>query len=94
MHKMLVTSALSRYPHPDAVPNAEVFRTSVTTGRHAAVVLAMLQATYPHLRATLDLDDSDRILRVEDRQPAASLPISGIQRLVTALGFKIEMLAD
>lgn len=94
MHKMLATSEGFPIVRPSATPNAEVFRTSVRLGRHAEVVLLLLHANYPHLRATFDLDDRDRVLRVEDRRSAAPLPVSGIQRVVVSLGFAAEVMEE
>ncbi len=94
MHKMLATSYLHLPYQPDAVPNVEVFRTNIRTPREAGVVVTMVEAYFAGLRITLDLDDCDRILRVQDRHSTAPLPVSGIRRLVAALGYQIEVLAE
>lgn len=43
----------------------EVFRTNVSTRRAAAGLLRELRARFPACRITFDLDDCDRVLRME-----------------------------
>jgi hypothetical protein len=75
-------------------PNVEVFRTNVASAREAFVVTSLVQAYFPGCRATVDLDDRERILRVQDCLSDAPLPESAIRRLVSGLGFAIEVLVD
>lgn len=74
-------------------PNVEVFRTDITTKRHALVVITFIQAYFPGLRVTIDLADCDRVLRVQGG-PHDKLPVVGIRRLVVALGFAAEVMPD
>jgi hypothetical protein len=43
----------------------EVFRTNVANLREAMLLLQNLQACFPTCRITFDLDDCDRVLRIE-----------------------------
>ncbi len=82
------------FPSESVVPNVEVFRTNVVSAREAFVVTSLVQAYFPGCRVTLDLDDRERILRVQDCFSTAPLPVAAIRRLVTGLGYAIEALAD
>lgn len=43
----------------------EVFKTSVTKPMQAEVILATLINSFPNIKPNFDLDDCDRVLRVE-----------------------------
>ncbi len=91
---MLATAAAFGLRPAYTTPNVEIFRTNVASRRQAFVVVSMIQAHFTGLRITLDLDDCERILRVQDCHTTRPLPTAAIQRLVSALGFAIEPLAD
>lgn len=74
-------------PRERVTPNVEVFCTNIRTARHATVVITFIQAYFPGLRVTIDLDDCDKVLRVQGA-PYDKLPVVGIRRLVVALGFE------
>lgn len=94
MHKMLATLAAGpAFPNP-VMPNVEVFRTNVASARQAFVVVSLVQAHFAGCRVTLDLDDCDRVLRVQAYYHNQTLPEETIRRLVSGLGFEIEALAD
>ena len=76
------------------VPNVEVFRTNIRSARHATVVIGFVQTYFPGLRATVDLQDRDKVLRVEDRRQAEPVPGEAIRRLVNGLGFEIEVMEE
>lgn len=91
----MLAAAVRRPRQPEVYcPNVEVFRTTVRSARHAAVVIALVQAHFPSLRVTMDLDDCDKVLRVQSSQAGVRLPIGAILHLVSVLGFEIEALAD
>lgn len=70
----------------------EVFKTNVTAPRHARRLLHQIHATFQEYRANFDLEDCDKILRVESRgrfiQPARLI------QLLQAAGFQAEVLPD
>lgn len=43
----------------------EIFRTNVSSGEQAASVLRLLKGQWPEYSANFDLEDCDRILRIE-----------------------------
>lgn len=48
--------------------SVEVFKTNVQQQRQAAWLLGLLNRQFPLCRINFDLDDCDRILRVEGRE--------------------------
>jgi len=59
----------------------EVFRTNVSCPRAAAVLLRQLRACFPGWRITFDLDDCDRVLRVQSPdQPPCPVRVAAILR--------------
>ena len=50
----------------------EVFKTNVSDARQARVLLLHLHQTFPTYKATFDLDDCDRILRVASEADSSS----------------------
>jgi len=43
----------------------EVFKTNVSSEGHATSLIGMLQMAFPHHKINFDLEDCDRILRIE-----------------------------
>ena len=70
----------------------EVFKTNVTARRQARLLLAQIHATFAQYRANFDLEDCDRVLRVESRHGLIS-PACLIELLQKA-GFQAEVLPD
>lgn len=66
----------------------EVFKTNVQNEYQAATILDMLSGYYPLYRINFDLDDCDRILRVE----GANFAAARIAHLVAAEGYDCEPL--
>jgi hypothetical protein len=66
------------------MPMVEVFKTNVETGAQADGILEKLSACFPHCRINFDLDDRDRILRVETEE---ELEPEEIIRLLAGQGF-------
>lgn len=70
----------------------EVFKTNVTSREHASMFLSQMRSAYADYRANFDLEDCDRILRVECRSRTVN-PVAVI-RLLKKCGFEGEVLAD
>lgn len=70
----------------------EVFKTNVKDAEHASFVLHQIEKNFPHYKATFDLDDCDKILRVECgvQHVRASLLIN----LIHGFGFHAEVLQE
>jgi hypothetical protein len=62
----------------------EVFRTNVAEPRHAEQLVAMLLEHFPDGRINFDLQDCDRILRIEKKELIAEK----IVRLMNEQGFE------
>ena len=54
----------------------EVFKTDVSNKRKANDILSILQQNFPALRINFDLDDCDKVLRVEGERISAEKIIS------------------
>jgi hypothetical protein len=91
---MLASATRPVFPHIPAEPNVAVFKTNVSTERAAFVVVRLVQAHFAGCRVTLDLDDHECILRVQDRHSQVPLAEDAIRRLVSGLGYAIEALVD
>lgn len=70
----------------------EVFRTNVTDWVQAEKLRQLIQQTFAGYRATFDLDDCDKILRIVS--PTPEIRVSCLQQLLTAFGFRAEVLPD
>lgn len=44
----------------------EIFKTNITDGAQAGLVLRLLEEQWPHYMANFDLEDCDHILRIEN----------------------------
>ena len=71
----------------------EVFRTTIDSAGVAADVLRELHEGFPTLQATLDLDDCDRILRIESREAGPELWAQVMVR-VQGMGIEISILPE
>ncbi len=71
----------------------EVFKTNVASAAQGGALLHALHARFPGLQATLDLDDCDRVLRVQGRRAGPAL-WQRVMELVRGLGVRIEVLPD
>lgn len=88
---MLLTRPAVANPLPCPV---EGFRTNVATPAQGAAVLRALGAQFPAPVGCLDLDDCDRVLRVQSAGPAAPAVWAGVRSLVRGFGVDIEVLPD
>lgn len=70
----------------------EVFRTNVPGPRAAAGLLAALRGRWPAWRITLDVQDRDRVLRVQTT--GAAVPVAAIRAEVRARGYLCDVLPD
>jgi hypothetical protein len=65
-----------------------VFKTNVQQAAHAEKLVTLLRLHFPGSKVNFDLEDCDRILRVEAQYFAADK----VQTLVTANGFSCHVL--
>jgi hypothetical protein len=72
----------------------EVFKTDIGSARQGEYVVWAVQRRFPTLRATLDLEDCDRVLRLVS--PSSNSPIcwAQVQEFVEGLGIAMEALPD
>jgi hypothetical protein len=68
----------------------EVFKTTVQTCEDSKIVLQQLLDVFPNYLINFDLEDCDKILRVENTE--GGINISGVQNLLLTLNFDIELL--
>jgi tRNA G26 N,N-dimethylase Trm1 len=61
----------------------EVFKTNIETKQHADMVINLIKTTLPVDKITFDLEDCDRILRIE----ANEIELQPIQNLLLNSGF-------
>lgn len=66
----------------------EVFKTNVRHKRQAKTLLAALSKQFPLFRINFDLEDCDKILRVEGE----NVPQEKILKLVTENGYQCNVL--
>ncbi|MBN9384737.1 MAG: hypothetical protein J0H74_28540 [Chitinophagaceae bacterium] len=70
----------------------QIFKTDVRDRLVARHIVLFLQQTYTHCRINFDLDDCDRILRVESQQ--GKIEETEIQLLIAKYGHYCEPLQD
>jgi hypothetical protein len=70
----------------------EVFKTNVKSREQAHMFLTHMRKTYAGYKANFDLEDCDRILRVECKSGAVNP--SAVIQLLKKSGFEGEVLAD
>lgn len=89
---MHTTEALLPAPYDRSTRTFEVFRTNVATAPAAELLLRHLQSRFPGWRLSFDLEDCDRVLRVE----TAGEPVQYgfITRLLQGNGYHCEPLPD
>lgn len=66
----------------------EVFKTNVRYKRQAKVLLDALSARFPRFRMNFDLEDCDKVLRIEGEE----IPQQKITALVTEKGYQCDVL--
>lgn len=70
----------------------EVFKTNIQTQRQAVYLLDRLKNKFGGYTANFDLEDRDRILRVES--PMGSIAVKSIVRFLEGLGCYASVLPD
>lgn len=70
----------------------EVYSTNITKKKHGKPVLKVLCEKFPAYMISLDLNDCDKILRVEN--PQGTVDNETVKNLVNNLGFDIAELED
>ena len=93
MQKMLACSARQLFAAPFPLPAVEVFQTNVSSPSLATTIIRALQTRFAGLKATFDLDDCDRVLRVESPYGEPALWAQVIA-LVRGFGVQIEVLPE
>lgn len=69
----------------------EVFRTNIDDRYNADRILWRLHRLFPHYHVNFDLDDCDRILRI---QSPGSIEVEPIVNLFSQAGFSCAVLED
>ncbi|UPK68217.1 hypothetical protein [Chitinophaga filiformis] len=70
----------------------EVFKTNVNKREHAYMLLTQMHRIRAEYKANFDLEDCDRILRVECRSGAVNPSV--VINLLKRYGFEVDVLAD
>ena len=70
----------------------EVFKTNVSSKKHAGLLLGILHGSFPGSNFNFDLEDCDNILRVEASGPG--IQVEEILHTVRGHNFQIEVLPD
>lgn len=70
----------------------EVFRTNITTANEAVQVLAVFADRYPQYQINFDLDDCDKVMRVQSQRTAINA--NAVCQLIDQLGHYAEVLPD
>ncbi len=66
----------------------EVFKTSIENQYDCSLVSNVLYVMYPEAKINIDLEDCDKILRIEH----SSISIEKVTKIVEALGHQCELL--
>lgn len=69
----------------------EVFKTNVNEPFHADILVRFVHNSFNDHRANFDLEDRDKILRVESLN---TIKTNNLIDLIRGLGFEIEILSD
>lgn len=70
----------------------EVFKTNVSNESAARDLLTLIHQDFKHYKANFDLDDCDRILRIESKNNSVATGL--IIDLLAQYGFDAEILLD
>ncbi len=70
----------------------EVFKTNICDRIHARLLVDQIHAQFSHYKANFDLEDCDRILRVQS--VAGKVQADALMQLVREFGFHAEVLPD
>jgi hypothetical protein len=70
----------------------EIFKTDVHNEEEASLVIILLDEYYPDFKVNFDMDDDDKILRVESTEKQISG--SEIESLLEGIGVCCKILSD
>jgi hypothetical protein len=70
----------------------EVFKTDIRNPIQGNLVIDLIHQTFPDFRASFDLEDCDKILRIES--PGPNFPTQFLMELLENFGFLVEILPD
>jgi N12 class adenine-specific DNA methylase len=70
----------------------EVFKTTIENSKQANVVKQLLLMANPTLEINFDLDDCDRILRINNNEK--TVDVSAVLKIFHEKGIQIEVLPD
>lgn len=59
----------------------EIFKTNVSTKKQAKHILLVLQSKYPNAKLNFDIEDIDRILRVQDQNISINALLEDLHQL-------------
>jgi hypothetical protein len=93
MQKMLACSACQPYVIAFPLSGVEVFQTNVRSPQLATTIIQALQNRFIGLKATFDLEDCDRVLRVQSPYGEPAL-WARVVALVRGFGVQIEVLPE
>jgi hypothetical protein len=93
MQKRLACSVRPLFVAPFPLSAVEVFRTNVDSPLLAATIIRVLQSRFVAFKATFDLDDCDRVLRVQSPYGEPTLWVQ-VATLVRGFGVQIEALPE
>ncbi len=68
----------------------EVFKTNVDSKKEAKMILEEIEASFPGAKVNFDLDDKDKILRIQ----SPSVSIEEIKNCLEGKGYYCELLPD
>ena len=70
----------------------EIFKTNVCEASKASLVISLLDECYPHYTSNFDMDDNDKILRVESIEK--QIDNREIEALLNSIGIYCEVFKD
>lgn len=72
----------------------KVFKTDVNDPAAACRIIRLLQQSFSGCRINFDLDDCDRVLRIESQQASISVEEADVRALIIRCGHRCEPLRD
>lgn len=68
----------------------EVFKTNVDNEELAIKIIEILKKHLPDVKINFDLEDCDKVLRIEGNQ----INVSGIKQMIIGLGYYCEVMEE